>query len=287
MFLIGLLCTGFLQSCSVLRNPLKIKNYVEIETTMGSFVVGLYQGTPAHRDNFKEKCSSQFYDGTQVYKAIRKSDYSIGLRKGSSENSVLQTDFINEVVLPYEFNEKILPLRGTVAMRRLVDAQNSEKKSDACLFFIVDGSKNVDIHEINVSVAIKNRDTYKIYIDKFLALPENKGLKDSLDALYTMKTMKQYNELYASLMKKVKPQIEKDGVELFSISEKSMDKYRDRGGVPMFEDLYTVFGEIVVGMDILEKLAKVDTDVERRPKKDIFIISTNVLKKKDFKKKYK
>ena len=287
MFLIGLFCTGFLQSCSVVRNPLKINNYVEIETNMGSFVVGLYQGTPAHRDNFKEKCSSQFYDGTQVYKTIRNSDYSIGLRRGSSETSVLQTDFINDAVLPCEFNEKILPLRGTVAMKRLVDAQNSGKKSDASLFFIVDGSKNIDIREINASVAIKNRDTYKIYIDKFLSLPENKSLKDSLDALYTMKTMKQYNELYATLMKKVKPQIEKDGVELFSISEKSIDKYRGRGGVPMFEDLYTVFGEIVVGMDILDKLAKVDTDVERRPKKDISIISTNVLKKKDFKKKYK
>ncbi|MBR5984378.1 MAG: peptidylprolyl isomerase [Bacteroidales bacterium] len=278
---------GFLQSCSVLRNPLKVKNYVEIETTAGSFVVGLYQGTPAHRDNFMKKCSSNFYNETMVYNAVRNSEYSFGLRKGFSEKDMLAADFDSDRTLPAEFNEKILPLRGTVAMKRIEGPKNPEKKSDASLFFIIDGSKNIDIHEIKTTVAIRNRDTYKIYIDKFLTLPENKVLKDSLDALHTMKTMKLYNELYATVMKMVKPQIENDGVELFSISENNIDKYKVRGGVPMFEGFYTVFGEIVVGMDILDKLSKVETDLDRSPKNGISIVSTFVLKKKDFKKKYK
>ncbi|MBO7481429.1 MAG: peptidylprolyl isomerase [Bacteroidales bacterium] len=278
---------AILQSCSVFRNPLKIKNYVEIETTTGNFVVGLYEGTPAHRNNFMEKCSSGFYDGTLAYNVVRNSEYSFGLRKGFAEKDMLSADFESDRTMPAEFNEKILPLRGTVAMKRVEGAKNPQKMSDANLFFLVDGSKNLDIHEIKTSVAIRNRDTYKIYIDKFLALPENKALKDSLDALRSMSTMKQFNELYATVMKKVKPQIENDGVELFSISEKNIDKYLDRGGVPMYEDFYTVFGEIVVGLDILDKLSMVETDLNRTPKKDVSIVSTNVLKKKDFKKKYK
>ncbi len=281
------LLAGFLQSCSVLRNPLKIKNYVEIETTAGNFVVGLYEGTPAHRDNFMEKCSSNFFDGTMAYNTVRNSEYSFGLRKEFAEKSMLSADFESDRTLPAEFNEKILPLRGTVAMKREEGSKNPQKMSDANLFFLVDGRKNLDIHEIKTSVAIKNRDTYKIYIDKYLALSENKALKDSLDALRSMSTMKQFNELYATVMKKVKPQIESDGVELFSISEKNIDKYLERGGVPMFEGFYTVFGEIVVGVDILDKLSKVETDLNRNPKKEISIVSTNVLKKKDFKKKYK
>jgi len=278
---------GFLQSCSVLRNPLKIKNYVEIETTTGSFVIGLYQGTPAHRDNFIEKCSSNLYDGTRLYKVVRNSEYSLGLRRGFSEKDMLAADLESDRILPAEFNEKILPLRGTVAMKRVVGAGNPGKKSDANLFFLVDGSKNVDIREIRTTVAIRNRDTYKIYIDEYLSLPENKMLKDSLDALRTMSTMEQFNELYAAVMRKVKPQIEKDGVELFSVSEKNIDKYVERGGVPMFEDFYTVFGEIVVGLDILSKFSKVETDLNFCPANEISIVSTNVLKKRDFKKKYK
>ena len=277
----------FLQSCSVLHNPLKIKNYVEIETTAGNFVIGLYEGTPSHRDNFMQKSTSQLYNGALMYNAVRNSDYSFGLQRGFVEGDMLAADLASDRTLPAEFNEKILPLRGTVAMKRVEGAKNPQKMSDAHLFFLVDGSKNLDIHEIKASVAIRNRDTYKIYIDKFLALPENKALKDSLGALRSMSTMKQYNELYATVMKKVKPQIENDGVELFSISEKNIDKYLERGGVPMFEDFYTVFGEIVVGMDILDKLSKVETDLNRSPKKEISIVSTNVLKKKDFKKKYK
>ena len=117
--------------------------------------------------------------------------------------------------------------------------------------------------------------------------PENKPYKDSLDALNNMKTMKQYNEVYARIMKKVKPQIERDGVELFSISEKNIDKYLENGGVPMFEGFYTVFGEIVVGIDILDKFSKIETNLDRQPIKDVSIISTAVLKKKDFKKNYK
>ena len=277
----------FLQSCSVLHNPLKIKNYVEIETTAGNFVIGLYEGTPSHRDNFMQKSTSQLYNGALMYNAVRNSDYSFGLQRGFAEGDMLAADLASDRTLPAEFNEKILPLRGTLAMKRVEGAKNPQKMSDANLFFLVDGSENLDIHEIKASVAIRNRDTYKIYIDKFLALPENKALKDSLGALRSMSTMKQYNELYATVMKKVKPQIENDGVELFSISEKNIDKYLERGGVPMFEDFYTVFGEIVVGMDILDKLSKVETDLNRSPKKEISIVSTNVLKKKDFKKKYK
>lgn len=279
-------CMGLLQSCSLLRNPLKIKNYVEVETTSGSFVVGLYQGTPAHRDNFKEKCSSKFYDGTMLYKSVRNSEYSFGLRDGYTETKVLESDFKNGTSLPAEFDARILPRRGTVAMKRMEGAQNSEKKSDACLFFIVDGGTKVTAREVKAAVALKNRDTYKIYIDKFLALPENASLKDSLNSLRSMSTMKQYNELYAELMKKVKPQIESDGVELFSISEKNIEKYVEEGGVPMFEGYYTVFGEISVGMEILEKFSKLETKIDRSPKEKITIVSTKVLNKKEFKKKY-
>ncbi len=287
ILLVVLCATGLLQSCSVIRNPLKIKNYVEIETTEGNFVVGLYQGTPKHRDNFIDRCTSQSYNSTVLYKSVRKSEYSFGLRKGFEEGSVMQTDLVNDAVVPPEFNSKIIPKRGTVAMKRLVDAQNPDKKSDASLFFIVDGGKKITANEIKIAVALKNRDTYKIYIDEFLSHPENKSLKDSLDALRSMKTMKQYNEIYARVMEMVKPQIEKDGVKLFSVSEKNIEKYLETGGVPMFEGVYTVFGEIVVGLEMLEKFSKLETSLDYTPKKDVSIVSTVVLKKKDFNKKYK
>lgn len=284
---VGVLGAVFLQSCSALRNPLKIKNYVELETTEGSLVVGLYEGTPAHRDNFIGKCSSNFYDGTLMYSAVRNTEYSFGLRRGSREKDLLSADLNGGRTLPAEFNEKILPLRYTIAMKSVDGAENPEKSSDACLFFIIDGGKKLDIHEIRTTIAIKNRDTYKLYIEEYLSRPENAALKDSMKALQTMQTMKQYNERYAELMNIVRPQIDKDGIELFSISEKNIERYLKDGGVPMYEGRYTVFGEISVGEDVVGRLSGIGTNLDGVPKKEVSIVSTNVLKKKDFKKKYK
>ncbi len=191
-FLIG--C--FLLSCS----PLKIKNYVEVETSAGNFVIGLYEGTPAHRDNYIENVKSGVYEGTLLYSAVRNNDYSFGLKPGFEEKDVLTTNFLAQKTVKAEFNDKIIPKKGTIGMKRVVDNSNPDKKSDSYLFFIVQGSQKIDKRLINTSVALRNRDTYDKYVNRFLLLPENKNYKDSLDALNTKSTMKQYNSLYAELM---------------------------------------------------------------------------------------
>lgn len=282
-----LLCVLLLQSCSVFRNPLRIKNYVEVETSNGNFVVGLYEGTPLHRDNFMSNCTSGLYEGTLLYSLVRNSDYSFGLRRGFSEAEHLRNNFEAGRTLLSEINEKIYPKRGAIAMKTFESPDNTGKMSDACLFFLVDGGEKMDMHIINASVAIRNRDTYKIYIDKFLAKQENKPYKDSLVSMRAAKNMDGYNELYAEIMKIVKPVMIKDGVELFEISDKIADKYLKTGGVPMFEGCNTIFGEIVVGLDVMQKLSSVECRLNRQPKNDISILKTVVLSKKEFKEKYK
>lgn len=281
------LCALLMQSCSVFRNPLKIKNYVEVETTNGNFVVGLYEGTPKHRDNFMSNCETGAYEGTLLYNSVRNSDYSFGLRRGFSEREYMRNNFEAGHTVPSEINEKIYPKRGAIAMRRIEGDDNPSNLSDANLFFIVDGGAKIDMHTIKASVAIRNRDTYKIYVDEFLSQPDNKPYKDSLDAMRLAKDMKSYNLLYAEIMKMVKPRMDKDDVVLYEISDKKAEKYLETGGVPMFEGRYTVFGEIVVGMDVLQKFSTVESRLNHQPKNDISILRTTLLKKKDFKEKYK
>lgn len=52
-------------------------------------------------------------------------------------------------------------------------------------------------------------------------------------------------------------------------SPERRQQYKSKGGVPQLEGLYTVFGEVVEGLDVLDKIAAVPRDANDRPLDDI------------------
>jgi peptidyl-prolyl cis-trans isomerase B (cyclophilin B) len=54
--------------------------------------------------------------------------------------------------------------------------------------------------------------------------------------------------------------------------------YRTDGGIPHLDSRYTVFGEVVSGINIIDKIASVETDSNDRPKKEVRIISIRMVK---------
>ena len=54
--------------------------------------------------------------------------------------------------------------------------------------------------------------------------------------------------------------------------------YTTVGGAPHLDGQYTVFGEVIDGMDVIDKIEKVETDGADRPKEDVRIISMTVVK---------
>ncbi len=55
--------------------------------------------------------------------------------------------------------------------------------------------------------------------------------------------------------------------------------YTTIGGTPFLDGQYTVFGEVVEGMDVVDKIANVERDKNDRPLKDVKILSMEVVKK--------
>lgn len=52
-------------------------------------------------------------------------------------------------------------------------------------------------------------------------------------------------------------------------SQAEIDKYMKLGGYPYLDNEYTVFGQVIEGLDVIDKIAKVEKIAGDRPKKDV------------------
>lgn len=67
--------------------------------------------------------------------------------------------------------------------------------------------------------------------------------------------------------------------ELISYSDEQRLTYKMFGGTPHLDGQYTVFGEVVKGFDVLEKIASVKTDLNARPFEDVRILNMKVVRR--------
>ncbi|MFC0876016.1 peptidylprolyl isomerase [Saccharicrinis sp. FJH2] len=234
---------------------------VLISTNMGNIKVMLYNGTPEHAKNFMQLVNSGHFDGTLFYRVIKNfiiQGGSLDSRNAPPGKHIgygVSTRIINS-----EFNPEYFHKRGALCAPRQPDDINVFKKSDVSQFYIISGRKytneELDIlensHNKPIEIELKN----KYYVPR----------KEELARLKTTDP-KAFNELLREIKNKI--QVEYLSSDLKRFTNEQREVYTTIGGVPALDGEYTVFGEVIEGMDVVDKIANLKTDKNDRPLQDV------------------
>ena len=239
------------------------ENLVKIECEYGTMIVRLYDDTPQHRDNFLKLVKEGFYNDLLFHRVIK--DFMVQGgdpdSKGAPAGKQLGAGDVGytvpaEFVYPTHYHKK-----GALAAARQGDQVNPEKRSSGCQFYIVQGKKYNE-NELNQMERALGQKAMQARFDQLVQ--EN---KDSIKAMRINRDQAGLQALQEQLIKTVETEVkDKQSVKM---PEQMRKDYMEIGGTPFLDNEYTVFGEVVEGLDVIDKIAAVETNPGDRPKTDI------------------
>jgi peptidylprolyl isomerase len=241
---------------------------ISINTTLGEIKIKLYDDTPHHRDNFIKLVNSGFYNGISFHRVIK--DFMI--QAGDPETKFGQSsdipDSLKTYTIPAEINARYFHKKGAIAAARQGNDVNPEIRSSGTQFYIVQGVKFTD-DELNLTEQRINNSMKQVHFNILI-----KHTADSLRLAGKTATDGEIQEIASRIMFQYLAS-SKD----FKLSEEQRTTYKNIGGTPRLDQTYTVFGEVIEGLDIVDKIASVPTGSNDKPVNDIKIIKIKFLKK--------
>lgn len=239
----------------------KKNRIVEVETQYGNIKIKLYDETPAHRDNFVKLTHQKYFDGTLFHRVINGFMIQGGDpdSKGAKPGKRLGEGGPGYQI-PAEFNPELFHKKGALAAAREGDQVNPEKKSSGSQFYIAQG-KVYTLGELD-SLQMQMNNRLKGTIFKTVQT-EKAGL---LSKFQMEGEVEKLNELIQQI------KFEVDSVFLtskISLTEEQIKAYTTIGGIPHLDRNYTVFGEVIEGIELIDSIAGVKTDNFNRPLSNI------------------
>lgn len=243
---------------------------VRLETTEGNITIALCDETPGHRDNFIKNVKEHAYDGVLFHRVIK--DFMIqtgdpasktakkGEMLGASDHG---SEIPAEFVYPRLFHKK-----GAIAAARTGDNVNPEKKSSGSQFYIVTGKKYNDSELTQMEKSMQNKQKQSAF---------EKLVSEHRKEIMDLRRARDTTGLQALQEKLIKQTEEGLAGKLFKFTPKQREAYTTVGGTPFLDGSYTVYGEVVEGMDVVDKIQSVGVDGNDRPNEDVRIIKAEIV----------
>lgn len=243
---------------------------IEILTTVGNLKVRLYDETPLHRDNFVKLVADSFYNGVLFHRVINQ----FMVQTGDPESRNAQPgvmlgsggpgyDIDAEIMSPKLFHK-----RGVLAAAREGDDTNPQKRSSGSQFYIVTGkvlnSGQLRSYERNRNLEIEQDIKNEL-------MNQN---RDTLMALRRARDFAALRQIQDDIVMKADEMLAE---RKFSFTPEQIESYTTVGGTPFLDGEYTVFGEVMSGMKVVEIIEKSATDRYDRPVEDVRILGMNII----------
>lgn len=245
--------------------------YVVLSTNMGDITVKLYRETPGHRKNFINLVMNGFYDGQLFYRVkknllIQTGDYTSRTNPDGADLGVTDVEY----TVPSEIDASVrYHKRGAVAAASF----NKGDYSSGAHFYIVTGKPATE-NELKLS---EREITDEFVAKKFKELqqPYRQQIQRLNNAAkHDAKKKEELSKLVGQL--KAEARASAKGNE-FKYSAKQRKEYMTTGGLPHLDAFYTVFGEVVEGMDVVDKISAVDATSKGRPRQHVKIDKATIL----------
>lgn len=264
-----LIFLSFMISLFACKAPAGNENtVVSIKTTLGDIKVQLYDSTPGHRDNFIKLVNSGIYDGVIFHRVIQDFMIQAGDTKTKQNQDGKLHDSLTTYTIPAEIISHYYHKKGALAAAREGNEVNPEKRSSGTQFYIVQGTKLSD-EELNLTERMINsslkQSVFKKLTEEVADSARQSGIPLTNGEIQEKASIKMFEYLTSN--------------KEFKIPATHREVYKTAGGVPRLDGSYTVFGEVIEGLEIIDKIAAVPTDESDRPSSPIVIIKMKIEKK--------
>lgn len=260
---------SFLFSCATEKDYL-----IKIETRHGDMYAVFFDETPKHKQNFIELAQAGRFDSTEFHRVIP--EFMVQGGDVFGKEQLPEEDWYT---LPAEIKPEFIHSKGMIAAARQGNNVNPERRSSGSQFYIVQG-KVYTKAELITDMKLLSETFFK-----YIQLSSNAELKDKYREMYEAKEFDALNEMMLA---------EKENLEsFFNVNlEKPMtplqvEAYTSVGGTPHLDNEYTVFGQVIKGLEVMEAISKEQTGPRDKPIEPVHMkVSVEQLPKTTITKEY-